>query len=140
MYIYIFVVWCCPPPPTPPPWLAPLTPPHFDSPGPFVACGVVRACPPVFSPPRPCGVVCRAVLCCRGGLWVSGLVLGSGFAPAPPCGAVVAFGLFNRPSPPPWCGVLCCGGGLWVSGLVFNPLPPSQWCGGGCWGCLGFGV
>ena len=59
-------------------------------------------------------------------------VLGLGFAPAPNCGAVVGFGLFNPPlSPHLWCGVVRGGGGLWVPGLVFNPLPVLGLVGGG---------
>ena len=99
-------------------------------------CGVVVGVG--FNPTYPpCGVVC-----CCGGLWVSGLVLkplplpvvwwwvlGLGFAPAILCGTVVGFGSLFPPLPP----VVWCGGGLWVSSSVFNSLPPSLWRGGGCW-------
>ena len=53
------------------------------------SCGVVHACPPVFS--AACGVVGLGCL-----------------TPSSSCGVVVGFGLFKPPSPPPvvWCGVL----------------------------------
>ena len=40
-------------PTSPWPMVIPLIPTHFDSPGPSVACGVVRACPPVFCAAPP---------------------------------------------------------------------------------------
>ena len=84
----------------------------FNPPSP--PCGVVvvgcRFSGLVFNPfPPPCGVV----------------VLGLGFAPAPSCGAVVGFGLFNPPSPPLWCGVLW----WWVVGFWFSVYPLRPPCG-----------
>ena len=45
-------------------------------------------------------------------------MLGLGFAPAPPCGAVVGFGLFTPPSL--FCGVVS----WWVVGFRFGVLTP----------------
>ena len=144
------MVWCCP---RPAHGHGPLYP-HIliDSPGPSVACGVVSpAAPPVvwcggfglFNPPRPhCGVVVGfglprppspflgcGVVCCGGGLWVSGLV----FNPLPPspCGVVagvkfrVCTWVLGYLTPLLPCGVVW---GAVVVGCGFRfsvyPLPP----------------
>ena len=98
--------------------------------------GVVLPTPPPAHGPLYLRILILPPLC---GLWC-------GYSATPPvvwCG-VVGLGCLTllvplwcgggfwdlTPSPPlPLCGLVCCAVVV-VSGLVFNPLPPSLWCGG----------